>query len=79
MAPIDGQTPGSTTEQKRARLALDRIAASLNCSSDYLMQMAHAETYPDENSELVRLWFKIQDPTVRRNLLIQIRDAAGEG
>ncbi|MGU3668429.1 hypothetical protein ACLBX9_29970 [Methylobacterium sp. A49B] len=38
------------------------------------MEAAHLETYPDETAELVRLWFKIEDPAARRALLAQVRE-----
>ena len=41
------------------------------------METAHLETYPDETAELVRLWFKIEDPAVHRRVLAEVRMAAG--
>jgi hypothetical protein len=43
-----------------------------------LTQAAHLETYPEETAELVRLWFKIEDPAVRRALLAEVRKAVIE-
>lgn len=70
------QTSGVGSRRNRGRDALQRIARSLECPVETLMQAAHLETFPDETAELVRLWFKIEDPAVRRALLAEVRRAA---
>ncbi len=60
----------------RNRAILQRIAHTLGCSPQTLLREADKEAYPDEAAELVRLWFKIKDPTVRQTLLLQVQKAA---
>lgn len=75
--PAWGASAGTSSRQ-RARDALRRIAETLRCPVETLMQTAHQEAYPDETAELVRLWFKIEDPAVRRAVLAEVRKAAIE-
>ena len=75
--PAWGSSAASSSRQ-RARDALRRIAETLQCSVETLAQTAHLETYPDEEAELIRLWFKIEDPAVRRALLAEVRKATIE-
>lgn len=70
------QTSGSGSWRNRGRDALQCIAVTLGCPAERLMRSAYLETYPDETAELVRLWFKIEDPTVRRTLLAEVRKAS---
>lgn len=70
--------PAATSSRQRARDALRRIAETLRCPIETLTQTAHLETYPDETAELVRPWFKIEDPAVRRAILAEMRKAAIE-
>ena len=70
-------SPTSLSTRQRGHEAVRRIAETLGCSVVTLRQAAHLETYPDETAELVRLWFKIEDPAVRRRVLAEVRMAAG--
>lgn len=73
--PAWGSSAASSSRQ-RALNALQRIAETLRCPVETLTQTAHLETYPDETAELVRVWFKIEDPAVRRALLAEVRKVA---
>lgn len=66
----------SADSRQRARDAVRRIADTLGCPVETLMQAAHLDAYLDETAELIRLWFKIEDPAVRRVLLSEVRKAA---
>ena len=70
-------SPASLSSRQRGHDAVRRIAKTLGCSVMTLTQAARLETYPDETAELVRLWFKIEDPAVRRRVLAEVRMAAG--
>ena len=67
----------SSISRQHGHDAVRRIAETLGCSVVTLTQAACLETYPDETAELVRLWFKIEDPAVRRRVLAEVRMAAG--
>lgn len=66
----------STSRRQRGDDAVRRIATSLGCPVETLTRAAHLESYPDEVAELVRLWFKIEDPAVRQAVLAEVRKAA---
>jgi D-serine deaminase-like pyridoxal phosphate-dependent protein len=65
-----------TNRRQRGLAAVRRIAATLDCPVETLMQAAHLEAYPDDTAELVRLWFKIKDPAARSAVLAEVRRAA---
>ena len=75
--PAWGSSPSLST-RRRGYDAVRRIAETLGCPVTALTQVAHLETYPNETAELVRLWFKIEDPAVRRRVLAEVRMAAGD-
>lgn len=66
----------STSRRQRGHDAVRRIATSLGCPVETLTRAAHLESYPNEMAELVRLWFKIEDPAVRQALLAEVRKVA---
>jgi hypothetical protein len=75
--PVRHSHAGSNPHD-HSRKVIERIADTLRCPIETLLETAHSEAYPDETAELIRLWFKIQDDTTRKALLDQIRVAAGE-
>ena len=66
-------SPIGRIDRDRGRNALRRIAGTLGIPEEALLREARSECYPDDAAELVRLWFKVEDPAVRRTILDQVR------
>jgi hypothetical protein len=62
--------------QDKARATLQRIADALGSSPAMLSGSAHVPGFPDETSELLHLWARIEDPAGRRRALAVMHSLA---